>query len=64
MNDAGEPVAPGTYKIFIETNKEHGNHYQESVAIDCGAKPSSAAMKPTAEFQNVKVDFGPVTGTV
>ncbi|MFM2125399.1 MAG: hypothetical protein RL328_1850 [Acidobacteriota bacterium] len=64
MNDAGEPVAPGTYKIFIETNREHGNHYQESVTIDCGAKPSSAAMKPTAEFQNVKVDFGPVTGTV
>lgn len=64
MSDSGEPVAPGTYRIFIETNREHGNHYQESVTIECGAKPASAAMKPTAEFQNVKVEFGPVTGTV
>ncbi len=64
MTDSGEPVPAGTYRIWIESNREHGNHYQESVTIECGAKPASAAMKPTAEFKDVKVDFGPVSGTV
>jgi thiamine biosynthesis lipoprotein len=59
MNDAGEPVPSGTYRIWIETNREHGTHYQESVTIECGAKPSSATMKPTPECVDVQVEFGP-----
>jgi FAD:protein FMN transferase len=59
MNDAGEPVPAGTYRIWIETNREHGSHYQESATIECGAKAASATMKPTPECIDVEVEFGP-----
>ncbi|MEO5924245.1 MAG: DUF2271 domain-containing protein [Bryobacteraceae bacterium] len=64
MTDAGEPAAAGVYKILVETNREHGTHYQESVTIDCSGKPASAVGKATPEFEGVKVDFGPATGAV
>lgn len=63
MTDAGEAAPAGSYRIWIETNREHGSHYQESVTIDCSGKPASSAMKPTAEFE-AKVEFGPMTGVV
>lgn len=63
MTDAGEAAPAGIYRIWIETNREHGSHYQESVTIDCSGKPASAAMKPTPEFE-AKVEFGPVSGVV
>lgn len=64
MTDSGEPAPAGVYKIWIETNREHGTHYQDSVTIDCSGKPASATGKGTPEFEDVKVSFGPVTGVV
>jgi thiamine biosynthesis lipoprotein len=64
MNDDGAPVPAGVYRIWIETNREHGTHYQESATIDCSGKPASATIKPTPEMEGVKVDFGPSTGVV
>ncbi len=63
MTDAGAAAPAGSYRICIETNREHGSHYQESVTIDCTGKPASAAIKPTPEFA-AKVEFGPVSGVV
>jgi thiamine biosynthesis lipoprotein len=64
QNDSGEPVPAGTYKIWIETNREHGTHYESSALIDCSAKASTAEMKATAEFADIKVEFGPAGATV
>jgi hypothetical protein len=64
MNDAGEVVPAGTYRIWIETNREHGSHYQESATIECGAKAASATMKPTPECTDVQVEFGPASNGV
>ena len=63
-SDNGTPVPPGVYRIWIESNREHGNHYQESATIDCSGKGASATMKATPEFDGVKVEFGPATGAV
>ena len=64
MSDSGAPVPAGVYRIWIETNREHGSHYQESVTIDCTGKAASATTKATPEFEGVKVEFGPATGAV
>jgi FAD:protein FMN transferase len=59
LDDQGKPVPPGPYRIWVETNREHGNHYQESVVIDCSGKPAVAALRETPEFEAVKINFGP-----
>jgi len=64
MGDSGAAVPAGVYRIWIETNREHGTHYQESVTIDCTGKAASATSKATPEFEGVKVEFGPATGAV
>ncbi len=64
LNDAGEPVPAGAYHIWIETNREHGTHYQESALIECGPKPASSTMKPTPECTDVQIEFGPAANGV
>jgi FAD:protein FMN transferase len=64
MTDNGDPVPAGVYRIWIETNREHGTHYQDSVTIDCSGKSASVVGKATPEFEGLKVDFGPATGAV
>jgi thiamine biosynthesis lipoprotein len=63
QSDKGQPVAPGVYRIWVETNREHGNHYQEYAMIECSGKPASAMLRDTPEFEAVKVEFGPVSET-
>ncbi|MEP7352078.1 MAG: DUF2271 domain-containing protein [Acidobacteriota bacterium] len=59
MTDAGQAAPTGTYKLWVETAREHGGHYQESAMIDCSDKPSSVTLRESPEFDAVKVDFGP-----
>jgi thiamine biosynthesis lipoprotein len=59
LDDRGQPVPPGTYQIVLETNREHGSHYQRSASILCGPKPSSASLPETPEFETVAIGYGP-----
>ncbi len=59
LDDRGRPVAPGSYQIFVETNREHGNYYKRSTSILCGPKPSSASLPETPEFETVGIEYGP-----
>jgi thiamine biosynthesis lipoprotein len=56
---SGHAVPPGTYRIFVETNREHGNYAKEDAVIEIGAKPASVTLKGTTEFEPVQVEYGP-----
>lgn len=59
LDDNGQPVPPGTYQIFVETNRQHGNYYKRNGSILCGPKPSSASLSETPEFGTVTIEYGP-----
>jgi thiamine biosynthesis lipoprotein len=59
LDDRGRPLPPGTYQIFVETNREHGNYYKRNTSILCGPKPSSASLPETPEFETVSIAYGP-----
>jgi thiamine biosynthesis lipoprotein len=59
LDERGQPVPPGTYRIIVETNREHGNYYKRNTNILCGLKPSSASLPGTPEFETVAIEYGP-----
>ncbi len=59
LDDKGAPVPESSYRIVVETNREHGDYAKESGQIDCGAKPSQTTLKETGEFEAVRVEYGP-----
>lgn len=59
LDDNGKPVPSGSYKIFVESNREHGNYALENATIECGSKKSSATTRENSEFEAVSIEFGP-----
>lgn len=60
LNDNHQPVAPGTYTICVESNREHGNYAKESGPIACGTpKAAQTALKGTSEFEAVEIEYRP-----
>ena len=59
LDDNGKAVPIGTYKIFVESNREHGNYALESATLECGSKKSSAATRDNSEFEAALIEFGP-----
>lgn len=51
--------ATGKYRIFIETNREHGSYAKESGVIDWGAAPAKVMLKENGEFEAVELSYGP-----
>lgn len=61
LDDNGHAVAAGTYKITVESDREHGDYSKESASIDCSSKKSSAILKENLEFEAGSIEFGPHT---
>ena len=59
LDEKDAPVAPGTYRVVIETNQEHGSYGKQSGVIACGAKPAQVTLSATANFEAITIDFGP-----
>jgi hypothetical protein len=59
LDDKGQPVPPGTYRITVETNREHGVYVKESGSIECDVKAAKITLKGTGEFEDITVEYGP-----
>jgi hypothetical protein len=58
LDDARKPVPPGTYRIVVETNQEHGAYAKQAGTIVCGSTPASVTLPATANFDAVSVQYG------
>lgn len=58
LDDAGQPVPEGKYKIVVETNREHGSYAKESGVIECGARAATVVLKENNEFEAVTLSYG------
>jgi thiamine biosynthesis lipoprotein len=52
------PTPPGTYRIVVETNQEHGVYAKQAGTIMCGNDPGSLTLPATANFETVGVQYG------
>jgi thiamine biosynthesis lipoprotein len=58
LDDAHKPAPPGTYRIVVETNQEHGVYAKQAGTIVCGNSPASLTLAATANFETVNVQYG------
>jgi FAD:protein FMN transferase len=59
FDDDHKPVPPGTYRIVVETNQEHGTYAKQTGTITLGDAPTSITLPPTTNFEAVTVQYGP-----
>jgi FAD:protein FMN transferase len=59
LDDDHKPVPPGTYRIVVETNQEHGTYAKQSGTIDIGDSATSITLPATSNFDAVVVKYGP-----
>jgi FAD:protein FMN transferase len=59
MDESRASVPPGSYRVVVEANQEHGSYGKQSGVIVCGDKPAHITLSATADFDAVNVDFGP-----
>jgi thiamine biosynthesis lipoprotein len=58
LDDAHKPAPPGTYRVVVETNQEHGVYAKQAGTIVCGNSPASLTLAATANFETVNVQYG------
>jgi hypothetical protein len=61
LDNDRKPVPPGTYRITVETNQEHGVYAKQAGTIACGSSPASLTLPATANFDAVAIQYGPKT---
>jgi thiamine biosynthesis lipoprotein len=61
LDDGRKPVPPGSYRIVVETNQEHGTYAKQAGTIECGTNPTSLTLPGTANFDAVSVQYGPAS---
>jgi hypothetical protein len=59
LGERKEPMPQGTYKIIVETSREHSYYEKEFTEIVCEGAPTTATIKGTPEFEPVPVTYGP-----
>jgi len=59
LDNDRQPVPPGTYRITVETNQEHGTYARQSGTITIGDSPTTVEIPGTTNFGPVAVRFGP-----
>ena len=58
VDDAGKPVAAGTYVIHVETSRERGKHTYRSITVDFSQpRRFNQALPSTEEGGGLKVNF-------
>jgi thiamine biosynthesis lipoprotein len=58
LDDQGQPVGVGKYRIVVESNREHGSYAKESGVIECGANAATVKMRENGEFEAVELSYG------
>lgn len=58
-DNAGNPVPQGKYRVRIEVSREHGEHVRPSIGLQCGASPTTLALKATVETEASEITYGP-----
>jgi thiamine biosynthesis lipoprotein len=59
LDESGKAVPDGAYRIVIETNQQDGDYAKQSGTIACGAAPARLDLKPTVNFEDVQIQYGP-----
>jgi thiamine biosynthesis lipoprotein len=59
LDEEHKPVPPGTYRITIESNQEHGTYARQTGSITLGESPTTITLPATANFEAVTVQYGP-----
>jgi len=59
LDDKGAGLPPGTYTIFLEVNREGGDHKTQSGKITCGAAPSQGTIPASTESDVTQLTYGP-----
>jgi hypothetical protein len=59
LDNNNQPVPPGTYRITVETNQEHGTYARQSGTIVIGDSPATVTLPATANFDTVTIQYGP-----
>jgi thiamine biosynthesis lipoprotein ApbE len=59
LDDHGAPLAPGTYTITQEVNREFGAYVIEKGTIVCGNAPAKGTIAGSSEFDQTDINYGP-----
>ncbi len=59
LDDTGNPMPQGSYKINVEVSREHGTYARKSGTIACAAAPATITLPETAEFAPIVIAYGP-----
>jgi len=63
LDDTGEAVPQGRYRLRLDVNRENGPHRERhtlaSVELDCGASPARASAPDQPELGEVAARYGP-----
>jgi len=59
LDDKNAPLPPGTYTIYLEVNREFGDHRIQSGQIVCGNTPSQGSIPASSECEEAQLAFGP-----
>ena len=57
LDDAGKPVKPGKYTLFIEAAREHGTYQVIRSQQEFGDKPFKSELKGNEEIKGVTLDY-------
>ena len=56
-DDAGKPVPPGKYTVFIEAAREHGTHQLMQQEMDFSGAPAKVDLKGNTEIAGASLDY-------
>ena len=59
LDDNQMAALPGTYRVVVETNQEHGAYGKQAGTIECTDKPAETTLPATSNFEIVTIQFGP-----
>jgi thiamine biosynthesis lipoprotein len=59
LDNDRKPAPPGTYRLVVETNREHGVYAKQAGMIACDSKPAILTLPATANFDAVTIQYGP-----
>ena len=59
LDNDGNPVPQGAYRITVETNQEHGTYARQTGTIIVGESTASTTLPATTNFDQVLIEFGP-----
>jgi len=61
LDDKGKNLPTGDYNVFVEINREHGQHVMQSCVIHVGGDKQTVNLNATAESDASKIIYGPKT---